>query len=630
VDSVETLSVAATPYQAQYGNFTAGVISAETRRGGEKWNFNLNDPLPEFRIRSGHLRGLRSTTPNVSFGGPVIAQKFYFSQTAQVFWQKQSVLTLPFPFNESRTFTGNFFSQGDLVLSPAHTITATLQLNPENIQFVNPDFFNPQPVTPDLSGMSTALAITDHLAVGDGVLQSTVARQTFSADVTPQGFAPMVFTPTGNAGNYFAGHRRNSGRIAWLESYVLNPLTFMGTHNFQFGANASFTGDQGQLFARTVNIQSLTGTLLRKIDFIGGSNFSKSDVETAAYAQDHWNLNPSLAFDGGVRMDQQNITETLRVAPRAGFAWTPFKSKRTVLRGGGGVFYDHVPLNVYAFAHYPQQVVTTYDGNGNIIDGPRSFLNLIDIAGSRLFLVHRHPGHTGGFAPYSVASSAEIDQRLSRLVRLQFKYSYRVAHGLVTVAPKTTPFPDGENALIMRDSGSSSYREFQFGARIAEDRKQKLFISYVRSRAVGSLDAINTYLGDIPLPIVRKRFFTRLNADAPDRLLIWGETPLKWKTKFAPIIEYRSGFPYSLTDAYQNFVGMPNSSRFPSYLSLDAQLMKDIQLTPKYTGRVTVRGLNLSNHFNPLAVHSNIADPLFGTFFSSYGRRYRLDFDVLF
>ena len=30
-----------------------------TRRGGDKWNFELNDPLPEFRIRSLHLRGLR-------------------------------------------------------------------------------------------------------------------------------------------------------------------------------------------------------------------------------------------------------------------------------------------------------------------------------------------------------------------------------------------------------------------------------------------------------------------------------------------------------------------------------------------------------------------------------------------
>jgi len=43
-----------------------------------------------------------------------------------------------------------------------------------------------------------------------------------------------------------------------------------------------------------------------------------------------------------------------------------------------------------------------------------------------------------------------------------------------------------------------------------------------------------------------------------------------------------------------------------------------------------VRALNLSNHFNALVVRSNIADPNFGTFFGSYGRRFKLDFDVLF
>ena len=149
VDSVETLSVAATPFQAQYGNFTAGVVSADTRRGGEKWNFELNDPFPEFRIRSGHLQGLRSATPNVSFGGPVIDQKLYFHQTGQLFLQKNPVLTLPFPFNESRTLIGNFFSQADYVFSPQHTLTGTLQINPQDTTFANLDFFNPQPVTPE-------------------------------------------------------------------------------------------------------------------------------------------------------------------------------------------------------------------------------------------------------------------------------------------------------------------------------------------------------------------------------------------------------------------------------------------------------------------------------------------------
>jgi CubicO group peptidase (beta-lactamase class C family) len=36
IDSVDTVKVMQSPYLAQYGNFTAGVVSAETRRGGDK------------------------------------------------------------------------------------------------------------------------------------------------------------------------------------------------------------------------------------------------------------------------------------------------------------------------------------------------------------------------------------------------------------------------------------------------------------------------------------------------------------------------------------------------------------------------------------------------------------------
>src|SRR5713226_7688514 len=70
VDSVESISVYQTPFLAEYGRFTSGVATVETRRGGEKWHFELNDPLPGVRISSWHLRGLRDETPQVSFGGP--------------------------------------------------------------------------------------------------------------------------------------------------------------------------------------------------------------------------------------------------------------------------------------------------------------------------------------------------------------------------------------------------------------------------------------------------------------------------------------------------------------------------------------------------------------------------------
>ena len=90
------------------------------------------------------------------------------------------------------------------------------------------------------------------------------------------------------------------------------------------------------------------------------------------FAQDHWLVTPHLAFDAGVRTESQQLTETLRLAPRAGLAWTPFTDHGPVIRAGAGLFYDRVPLDVFSFSQFPERVVTTYDGAGNIIRGPIS------------------------------------------------------------------------------------------------------------------------------------------------------------------------------------------------------------------------------------------------------------------
>ena len=58
VDSIETVNVLNTPFLAQYGRFTQSVVAVETRRGGDKWHYDLNDPFPDFRIRSYHMRGI--------------------------------------------------------------------------------------------------------------------------------------------------------------------------------------------------------------------------------------------------------------------------------------------------------------------------------------------------------------------------------------------------------------------------------------------------------------------------------------------------------------------------------------------------------------------------------------------
>src|SRR5436853_2534251 len=203
VDSVETINVFKTPYLAQYGRFTAGVVSVETRRGGDKFNFEINDPLPEFRIWSGKLRGIREASPRLTFNGPLIAHKFYFSDGVEYDLVKRPVRTLPFPFKESKSESINSFTQLDYILSPTPTLTGTFHVAPRRMSFVGLEFFNPREVTPTLSVHDYTGTLIDRLTIGSNLLESTLAIKRYSGGVWGQGGLDMTLAPAGNSGNYF-------------------------------------------------------------------------------------------------------------------------------------------------------------------------------------------------------------------------------------------------------------------------------------------------------------------------------------------------------------------------------------------------------------------------------------------
>jgi len=170
VDSIESVNVLNTPFLAQYGRFTSGVIAVETRRGGEKWHAELNDPFPDLRIRSWHMRGIRDVSPRGVLGGPLLHNRLFINTALQYQFQRESILTLPFPRNESKKEWWNSFTQLDLVLSPKQIVTATFHLSPQHINFVRPDFFNPQTVTPSYVHHTYVGTIDDRWRVFGGVL----------------------------------------------------------------------------------------------------------------------------------------------------------------------------------------------------------------------------------------------------------------------------------------------------------------------------------------------------------------------------------------------------------------------------------------------------------------------------
>ena len=170
-----------------------------------------------------------------------------------------------------------------------------------------------------------------------------------------------------------------------------------------------------------------------------------------------------------------------------------------------------------------------------------------------------------------------------------------------------------------------------------------VYVSYVRSCATGYLNAFNDYFGNLRNPVIRGNERSLQPFDAPNRLVAWGDIGLPKQIIVSPVLDWHTGFPFSLIDEDQNFVGARNrAGRYPSFMSLDLQITKG--LAPKVPnwgfipakfrgkklpGRFGVKVFNLTNHWNPRDFQNNIDAADYGTFYNSPRRGIRLKFEFV-
>ena len=616
LEAVDTVQVHSNPYSSEFGKFTGAVTTIETRSGSNDLRYLFLGVLPRPRFRDGKLYGIGAATPRIAVGGPIKKDKLFFFQSVEYRFIRTNVPSLEALDEHQRDIkreSFDSFSRLDYVVNNNNRLTASFSIFPQKIDFFNLNTFNPSDTTANFHQRGWFVALNEQATFEAGaLLQSSFSVKQFDGDIFGNSGAPYEITPDRNFGGWFNRQHRESRRYEWLEIFNFAPWKAHGSHAFKAGVNISRTSFDGTDRSTPVTIVRADGTPHQLIEFSGAGNLGLAQNEYSAFVQDKWILNSRVVFDLGLRYDRDGIGRNNNFAPRMGFVVTPTDSDRTIVRGGVGLFYDKIPLNVGSFEQYQSLLVTTFAANGiTPIDGPRLLLNSAPEDFEN---------------PYSVAWNLQLDHQFTPRLLFRAGYEERSTRRDFTLEPTA-------DALLLQNNGRSRYREFQAVARFRFQEGRNIFLSYVRSQAHGNLNDFNTYFGNQKHSVIRPDEYGRQPFDVPHRLLFWGDFAVPFNMVLTPVVDYHSGFPFSLVNEEQDFVGPRNEGgRFPRLLTLDLLVMKALKIRfrgKEYKGRAGFTVFNITNHWNPRDVQNNIASPQFGTFFNSADRSVRLKFEFV-
>jgi hypothetical protein len=619
IDAIQTVNVDKTPFSAENGGFSGGLTTIETTPPPTDWFYKVKDFNVSLRGKNGHFVGVSQATPRVSFGGPISGGKVNFSEVFEYDVRRTPVRGLAWPRNEIKSQGFNSFTRVQAILSPQHVFNADVNVFPMRTQFANITALVPQTASSDYNQKGVSAGISDVRSFNSGALLKIALRYTrFNSNGHGQGSADMLINPEGWSGNFFSSWTRAANQFELYPTFQFAPKKWLGRHELRIGADVTHRSYSGNSLSHPVQLLRQDGTLAEEISFTNSGPLSASATDVEEFIQDQWTLNEHLAISLGGRLTNETLGRAAALAPRAGVAYSPGKNQKTVFRAGAGLFYDRVSLLEASFASNPERTVSFFDEASQLIGTPILFRNAYvgNGAGPLSSRVLSAPNSS----PRSFVGNIEIDRQLWSTATLRVSWLYSQTRNLFIVNPVTGVFGD-DSLLGLFNTGTANYYEFEATLHFHPIRRADLNISYIWSRARGDLNTVSSILLPFEQPVIRPNVSGILPSDVPNRVVSWGELHLPLSLTVTPVVDVHTGYPYSNVDVMQNYSGVPDGQRFPTFFSLDAQAYRDFHLHMPFTERgrrhkvrVGVYSINLTNHGNFHDVYNNETSSFFGRF----------------
>lgn len=621
LEAVESVEAAPGQPGAEFGRGVGGTLSVHARKGDDKYRFSATNLFPGIDTQRGTTLG--SWTPRGNVSGPWWKGKAWFFNTTELQYINTLVPGLPGGQNRSRSYRANDLLHNQINLTPSNVLTVGVLFNywfaPRN----GLSFLDPRETTVDRRSRQWFGYVKEQKSFKGGALLELgyAVSRTFNREV-PQGDSPYIVSDFGRRGNYYANSEREATREQAIINAYLPALTWKGNHQVKFGGDLLWLG-YDQIIRRTgILFEDANSTLLRSVSFFGSGSLSRSNREGSAYLQDSWRVRPNLLLELGLRTERNRIIQNWNLSPRFGFAWSPLGWESARITGGVARVFDNTNLRTFTRPADQYMASTVYAG-GVALDPTLS--------------IYRMPAGTL-LSPTSLNWNLGLERMLPHKMTIQaqwllrkgssgFSYVNSLASpqhvsGLLDFQGNTAPLFDAIYGLtnLRRDS----YHSVDFSVRQPIGTEHEWMASYMRSsaRSNGVVDR------NIDEPLIVSNNTGPLPWDAPNRLLSWGFLPTPFRDwSIAHLLEYRSGFPFSIQDQQGRVQGAVDDHRFPQFFELN--LFAERRMTVRGY-RIGLRGgfINITGHQNPNVVNNVMGSPLFLQM--NGGQRRALNFRVRF
>lgn len=700
VDAVDQFQVVTSGGQAELGRALGGYVNVITKSGTNVLHGDLYDYLRDDRFNapnalSGTTLPMNQKQFGASLGGPIRRDRtFYFSNFERRTLDQSGLTTISsnnpdnvgainarlaaVGYPGSPVTTGvypnpvdssNFLAKVDHALSGIDQFSVRYSLykvTSENSRGAGA--LSAPSASAGLDNIDQAVAFSNTLSLSTRTVNETRAQFAYGSLEAPptDPIGPAVnIQGVASFGTLSGSPTRRTNKMFQI---VDNLSHQAGAHAMRAGVDFLYNGNTityprsirgAYTFSSLANFLSGVYNNAGFTQTFGASVVSQTNPNLGVYAQDEWSVRSGLTVNAGLRYDLQFLetinTDTNNVSPRAGFAWSPFASRRTVVRGSGGLFYDRVPLRALAnailsagnttdLANLQQNSVSLSPTQA----GAPKFPNILSAARPSVTLTSFTTMNRNMQNAYSRQVSMEVEQQLGGHSTVSIGYQYMRGVNLIISVNQNVPScvaaganngcrpnPNYANNSQYSPAASSSYHGMHVSFRQRPTRWGYYRVSYTLSKAMAN---VGEFFFSSPIdPFDLSKDWGRSDDDQRHRLVVnsavnssmepartaWAR--ISHGFQLSNLLQYHSALPLNITSGVttvQGTAGRPvvngafigrNAGVGPNFFSWSARLSRSF----KVGERVRVEGLaelfNITNRRNVVTVNGNFGSGAYPT-----------------